>query len=282
MKVIIINRYKKIIMNNILVTTDFSFAANNAIEYAANFAQRNKSKLTLVNFQLSEPVEEHAGCRYIRETPEMLKEMSETIHRNYSIPCDYIVEQTNKTLGKAIQALSSDADLIIMGTNGVDDIYQYIFGSTTYQVTKRSTCPVLIIPENVTFKPIEKVVFAWDYTYNSKVAFSQFNNLLKKDQPEITFLHISHKDTAVSDEVFQALKDSVSSQFPENRILKFVRVFSKDSENFPEKIVEYAVLVEADLLVTTHYERGVRNIFHGAMTRKLSELINCPQLVLHV
>lgn len=269
-------------MNNILVTTDFSSAANKAIDYAAHFAKQTNRKLTIANFKISPPLAEPVVCRYIRETPEILEEMSETIQKNYSIPCNYIAERTEKSLPKVMEDLSAETDLIVMGTNGVDDLYQYFFGTNAYQVIKRSKCPVLIVPEGVVYKPVERIVFAWDYTPENKIAFSQLNMLLKNNHTEITFLHISHQETAVSDSVFQALKESVSSQFHENKMLKFVRVFSDKSENFPNKLLEYAKQINASLLVTTQYNRGIQTVFHGAMTRRLSEMVTFPLLVLHV
>lgn len=269
-------------MNNILVTTDFSAAANTAIDYAAHFAKQTNRKLTIANFKISPPLAEPVVCRYIREAPEILEEMSETIQKNYAIACNYIAERTDKSLPKIMENLSSETDLIIMGTNGVDDLYQLFFGTNTYQVIKRSKCPVLIIPEGVIYQPIERIVFAWDYTRENNIAFSQLNTLLKNNPTEITFLHISQQETAVSDSVFQALKESVSSRVPENKMLKFVRLFSGETAHYPEKILEYTENINANLLVTTYYERGIQTIFHGAMTRKLSEQISCPLLVLHV
>jgi nucleotide-binding universal stress UspA family protein len=269
-------------MKNILVTTDFSSAANNAIEYAAKFAQKMNKPLTIANFELSEPVPEPMICRYIRDTPEILEEISETVHKTYSIPCSYIVERTNKTLQKAMENISSDTDLIIMGTNGADDIYQYFLGTNAFHVAKKVKSPVLIIPEGIVYKPIDKVVFAWDYTRDNTISFLQLNALLENYHPEITFLHISHQKTIVSDEVFNALKEEVSSQFPNSKNIRFERVFCKDSENFPDKLLEYTDDSNADLLTVTYYDRGMfQNIFHGSITKKLSETVTYPLLVLH-
>lgn len=269
-------------MNNILVTTDFSFAASNAIEYAAKFAQKTNRNLTIANFKISEPASEPTVCRYIRETPDILKEMSETIHKTYSIQCDYIVKRTNKSLEKTMETISSDLDLIVMGTNGADDLYQYFLGSNAYHVVKRSKCPVLVVPENVSFESIERIVFAWDYTVDSKIALSKLNELLKTNQAEITLLHISRHITPVSDELFEALKETVSTQLTDNKNIRFDKIFSKDPGNFSKKLLDYTEDLKANLLVTMYHERGIQNIFHGAITRKLSETLNCPLLVLPI
>ncbi len=273
-------------MKTILVPTDLSSVANNALEYAAKIALTINGKLLLANHKLaydSELVTEPQNCRYIRTTTDILRDISESTQRTFSVPCNFIEKSTKQNLQKTIGKLSTDIDLIVMGTNGTDDTYQYFFGTNTYQVIKKTDCPVFVIPEAVVYKPIKRIVFAWDYTHDNKAAFFQLNNLLEGCSYEIVFLHISHQQTIISDDVFDALKEEVCSSFSDNENIMFERIFSKESESFPDKLHEYMEDSNADLLAVTYYDRGIiPNLFHGNITRKLSEAATYPLLVLHV
>ena len=273
-------------MKTFLIPTDFSAAANNAVEYAAKLAQRVDGKLELANIKIpnaSEIVIESDNCRYIKNTPEILEDMSNSIRDTFSIPCTFIAEKTDNTFQKAVSKLSSEKDLIIMGTNGADDLYQYFFGTNTYQVIKKSTCPVLVIPENSNYKAIKKVVFAWDYTPANKMSLLQMCCLLEVFHPEITLLHISRKNSMVGNEVFNAIKEEMCSFTIESMNIRYDRIFCEDTENFTDKMVDYMVDNNADLLVITHYERNfIQQIFHGNILRKLTDTSNYPLLVLHV
>jgi nucleotide-binding universal stress UspA family protein len=47
------------------------------------------------------------------------------------------------------QAKIEDADYIVMGSHGHTALYDLLVGSTTYQVLRRTSCPVLIVPPSI-------------------------------------------------------------------------------------------------------------------------------------
>lgn len=274
-------------MRKIICPTDFSEAANNAIEYAANLAQILKAQLEIVNIQLLSAVEPILSGveanKSVSSITETLNEIKEEVIRSFNISCGYRVETTVNTLEKAFQDLSEINDLIVMGTNGMDDVYQYFFGTNTYHIIKKVKCPLLVIPEGVSYNAIKKIVFAWDYGRNNNAAFLQLKTLLDTDNVDITFLHISKELTAVSDDIFNALKDDIHSNLSYKENIKFERIYTKDAELFPDKINEYMIDSGADLLAITFYDRGMlKNILHGNVTKGLSEMASYPLLVLHV
>lgn len=272
-------------MRTFLIPTDFSAAANNAVEYAAKFAQKADAKIVLANIQLPDPHEtviEQGNLSYIQNAHEILEDMSSSIRDTFSISCTFLTEEANETFQKAIAKLSSEKDLIIMGTNGADDLYQYFFGTNTYQVVKKVKCPVLVIPEGSNYKAVKKIVFAWDYSPYSKAALLQICHLLGIFDPEITLLHISRANSTVSNEVFDAIKEEIGSCSSENMNIRYDRIFCEDTEHFTDKMIDYMSDNNADLLVVAHYERGfIPRMFHGNILRKLTDTVNYPLLVLH-
>jgi len=274
-------------MKKIICPTDFSSAANNTIEYAANLAQIINAKIELLNIEQLSPVAPITSGMIARETnvttASTLKNICKEVNKGFNITCYYDIETTTKTLEKAIKENSSEDDIIVMGTNGIDDSYQYVFGTNTYHVIKKSKCPVLMVPEGIKFTAINKIVFAWDYSENHKKAFFQLKSLLENFNSEIIFLHLSKQRTAFGDEVFLALKREVHNYLGNPSNVTFERIYTGDSEDFSETIDDYMDKSKADLLAATYYDRGpIRNIFHGSLIKDLTEVARYPLLVLHV
>jgi nucleotide-binding universal stress UspA family protein len=214
---------------------------------------------------------------------ETLEKLCREVKKEYNVGCNYSIETTGNTLENSVGGKSDENTMIIMGTNGTEDLFQSVFGTNTYQVIRKSKSPVLMIPAAIDFKPIKKVVFAWDYNKDNKSSILKLQDLLKNFDFEIDFLHVSKEKTMIGDDVFKALKEEIHSYPGERNNITFHRIYSEDPELFPDKIDDYMNNSGADLLVITYYDRGViKNIFHGTVARSLTEIAEYPLLILHV
>ena len=54
-------------------------------------------------------------------------------------------------------------DMIVMGTKGAASMSEKIFGSLTTRVIQESLCPVLAVPEGVSFQPIRNILYASNF-----------------------------------------------------------------------------------------------------------------------
>jgi nucleotide-binding universal stress UspA family protein len=269
-------------IKKIYCPTDFSSSANNAIEYAAKLAQATSATLQLLSIQPLFPViEATAGAKerfLVNEFEKTLEEMSLEVSKTFNIFCDFELDITSTQFEKVVAEKLGVGNLIVMGTNGVDNDYQYFFGSNTYNVIKRSNCPILVIPENITYGTIQKIVFAWDYSTKSKISLSILKDYASIFNPKITFLHVSKNKTQISKDVFTALKSEIDPEL-ERTDYEFEQIHS---ENIPESINDYMRSSRADMLAVTFYHRGIiADIFHGKVAKKLSENAEYPILVIN-
>ena len=275
-------------IKKIISPTDFSKSAVNAAEYAAKLAQVFAAELLFVNVQKILPVAaavslgEGIGSN-VRENAQIaagsLKEMSIETNKMFNISTDYEVDITAKSIEKVFSSIKPENTMIVMGTNGADNISQYFFGTNTYHVIKKTNCPLLLVPENASFGTIKKVVFAWDYSSKNKFSFSLLNDFMNAFNPNFVFLHISKHHTEISHEVFMALRSEIESVLGENSEVEFEQLFS---ENIPESINSYMLKSQADILSINYYNRGlIPDIFHGTVVKELSETAEYPILVLH-
>lgn len=275
-------------IKKIICPTDFSETANNAIEYAAQLAKVFEAELLFINVQEIAPVMaavsmgDGIGTEVIKSSrlaAGRLKEISAMAKNIYSISADYEVDVTTKSLPKILSSIGDDNAMIVMGTNGVDGMYQYFFGTNTYNVIKRANCPVLIVPEGITYKGVKKVVFAWDYSSRSKFSFTKLYDFMKAFKPKFVFFHVSKHHTQISRDVFRALRTEITAVLGENSNVSFEQIFS---DNVPESINSYLTQSKADILSITFYNKGfVSDIFRGTVARELIETTKYPILVLH-
>src|ERR1019366_977868 len=116
----------------------------------------------------------------------------------FQIDASYEVDVTSSSLIETLSSHGENNCMIVMGTNGVDSMYQYFFGSNAYQVIKNTKCPVLVVPEGATYEPLRKIVFAWDYSSKSEFSFSLLSDLRKAFDPKFVFLHVSTHQSGIS------------------------------------------------------------------------------------
>ena len=133
---------------HLLVPTDFSPAADRAVDYAAALAVTLEARVTLMTATyLGDTPEVHLA--YIEKVRAEDKERLEGVRQRieqagvsvsalmaYGPPAQQIVETARKR----------GADLIVMGTHGRTGIQHLLIGSVAERVVRLAPCPVLVVP----------------------------------------------------------------------------------------------------------------------------------------
>lgn len=185
-------------MRSILVPTDFSETAANAVEYAAAFASHFNASLLLyhayhVPLLVSEvPFTTTAENIQLEENSrQQLKLISEDIRTKFhgKVTVDVVVSPGLAANEIPTVAKENGCELIIMGTQGARN--RSFWGSNSTQVVKNSHCDVLIIPDKVTFEPINKIAFAFDYlTVHNIAVYKTLIEIAEKFRSEILVFNI--------------------------------------------------------------------------------------------
>lgn len=276
-------------MKKILCPVDFSPAANNAVEYAANMAKHLQAELVLLHVlevpALQDVANLSAGFPATMEEREQrledkLKAYATEVTKQFSIPCRAVVNVHKTNVNAALKKESSagDYDLIVMGTNGADDLLQFYFGTHTYSVIRNTGRALLMVPEQATFRKPEQIVYAAGYDSCDTKAVRHVFDLCRVFNPGVTVLHVSEEPTSISEDVYKCLRDIMEDEM-ENPRLHFQRVVESDVAT---ALDNYMRQNKQDLLVllTGHYTLADR-VFHESVTRKLSFLATYPMLVVH-
>jgi nucleotide-binding universal stress UspA family protein len=165
--------YKMKKIKNISVALDFSVTARNAYHYARSLAETLNASLTIVHVKenvliVSDvviapfPPDDHA---------QLITDIKELAAEENMLMKPLITEQETEIrilTGDPVVVLTelsenNNTDLIVIGTTGLSDVLTRIFGSVSIKVSNQAHCPVILVPKEAKWQPIEQVLFASDY-----------------------------------------------------------------------------------------------------------------------
>jgi nucleotide-binding universal stress UspA family protein len=135
-------------IRKILLPSDFSEHARQALAYALSLAKEYHAQLTLLHV-----LEEIARDKELQsETARLVREMEAVLPPDARSGCEITsVVRLGKPYWEIIQlATESQTDLIVMGGRGRGALDLAVFGSTTYRVLQLAPCPVLSVHATTT------------------------------------------------------------------------------------------------------------------------------------
>ncbi len=166
----------------IVLPTDFSKNALNAIRYALDMHANEKCEFYLLNvyqvkgystksIMVPEPgdVDYEAAKKYSLDGLDKQMELL-SLHEENPKHRFYKISQFNSILYGVKSVIDKkDIDLVVMGTKGAGGTRSTIFGTHTVNIMEKVTeCPVLAVPENVRFSPPKEIVFPTDFKASFK------------------------------------------------------------------------------------------------------------------
>ena len=192
-----------IIMKTIIVPTDFSPIATNAMNFAADMATNiNASLLLLHVYQVPVSMTDvpvvMVSAEELRKSSEAkLQEIKDAIAH---ITSGKIKVYTEARLGNVSDELedickSIQPFAVIMGTRGTTGVERVLFGSTTLTAIRHLKWPVIVVPPGKEYGTgIKKIVFACDFDKVVEGTPIEFiKNMVKEFSAELHVLHVDHE-----------------------------------------------------------------------------------------
>ena len=254
-------------IENILVPTDFSKCADNALSYAANIAKKIDAGIHLMYTESS---------AYSYTALDRLNAQIDNEAVN-DIDIRTVIEAGHPGPSILKQIKETSADLVVMGNKGRSG-GRMLFGSTTLKIISDSPVPVMAIPEKTGFKDLKQVVFATDYHTGDLTALSKIVNWARKFNSELHVFHVSLKDEADSNQRFGNFKEKAEEQTDYDKLI-FDRVVS---ESFFDGFSDYLDEHKIRLLVITRYKKSfIQQVVEKDHTKQIEYYSNVPLLVLN-
>ncbi|TDH19784.1 hypothetical protein EXU57_22250 [Segetibacter sp. 3557_3] len=264
-------------MNTILVPTDFSETARNASRYAFEFARHvSATKIVLYNaYQAPYAGDPTLPVVQLFDFEEVKKSSTERLEsfRRELLPVapEGLAVETRSTfaiLAGNIEETCEEtaADLILMGITGGSGL-DVLIGSNTLSVAEQSKVPVIIVPSNAVYRPIQKLLLVLD---NNKVAHSGPVKWIKKMIDEtgarLQVLNIDHSRNTPDNGV---LREALSDYDPEYHHV--------DYNSFWEATNNFAGKQQVDMIIVIQKKHGFfDNIFRHNHTKELAFHTHVP------
>lgn len=274
-------------MKRILVPTDFSEHAEDALKVAAQIAKKNDSEIIVLHMlelphQMNDAI---LGGASIPETMLFMKkanEMLDTISsRPYldGIPLTEIVKMDKPIHGITQVSKDYDVDLIVMGSHGSSGVEELLIGSNTEKVVRNSEIPVLVIKKDISNFNVSNIVFASDFSAETKKPFEKLLNFTKFFESKIHLVTIctpnSFKPTHV---IEKAMRDFII----EFNITNYTTHIYNDT-NIEKGIINFANSINADIIgMCTHGRTGFAHFFNGSISEGLVNHAIRPVITLKI
>ena len=282
----------KHIMRTILVPTDFSKEADNALEVAVSVARHTDATINLLHVVesiyedsynttgTSKPVEDSMDRLFVLKMVEksmhiLNKKVAELKEEGVKAIPHVKVGNVYKHIYNVISDIN--VDLIVMGTHGANGAD--LTGSNTGKVVRLAHCPVLCVKEKSERFYLKNIVFATDLSKESVTMAERLTELQKFFNSTIHLLYINTLATFQSDE---DIKRKMHKFVKESKITNYhfyiVNAYEED-----EGIMQFAEDVSADMIaLCTHGRKGISAFILGSISQDLVKLSHKPVLTYKV
>ena len=143
-------------MKTILVPIDLSAATASVTSTAAELARGISGKLVLLHVVQPPVITSDYGIA-IENLDELVAVSERTAEKQLAALQSHYKDtglevETVQVIGAPAPLIQKEArerhvDFIVMGSHGHTPLYDLLVGTTTHEVLKRSSCPVLIVPD---------------------------------------------------------------------------------------------------------------------------------------
>lgn len=274
-------------MKRILVPTDFSEHAEDALKVAAQIAKRNNSEIIILhmlelphqaNDAILGGISIPESMLFMKKANEMLDEVSARPYLD-GIEVTEIVKMDKPIHGIIQISKDHDVDLIVMGSHGSSGVEELLIGSNTEKVVRNSEIPVLVIKENISNFNATNIVFASDFSEEAKKPFEKLLNFAKFFDSKIHLVNIctpnSFKPTHVAEKAINEFVDQFS-------ITNYTAQTYNDT-NIEKGIINFSNKINADIIgMCTHGRTGFAHFFNGSISEGLVNHAVKPVITLKI
>lgn len=277
-------------MKTLLVPTDFSKNAGNALDYAVSIAKKDKCKIVLLHVynplisppSFDIPVQYYADAfeSIQKEAYTKLTKLKNKIAKTAKVEIEIVVKE-----GLAVETIidvakKKRAYLVIMGTKGASGLTKVVIGSNTAKVIEKIKCPVIAVPEKAKFDGMRQIAYATQYHSSDMPALKRLTELSKVFKPTINLVHIA--DGAYSIETEQDYMEKFKDKVKKATKVKSIVPAVIEGKSIENELEQYFKKNKIDLLViSTKHRNFIEKLFGKSITKTLIFHSKVPLLVFH-
>ena len=273
-------------MPYIIVATDFSDAANNALHYACKLAEDCNATLTVLHSYMV-PInfgENPMPLMPVDESKALAEERMNTLIVDAQKTYPNLIIDSNVAFGDLVDNLQEITEkerplMIVIGNDGANDELMWM-GSNVVAAMRHVKIPVLAVPTGHQYHIVKKVCYACDFKNNDDISLAEdFIQLINNTNTELHILYIDKKTNESTEEKQLNMEDS-----PLHKSLKSIQPVYHfvEKDSIDKGIEEFIADNNIDwLVVVPHKHSFLDNLFKKSHTKSLAKKIAIPLVALH-
>ncbi|TSD67182.1 universal stress protein [Inquilinus sp. KBS0705] len=283
-------------MKTYLVPVDFSDAGFNAADYAAQLShQTNVETIILMNayftsvyetmlpdpnmVMLTEDQIEDNAAERINHLEKLRDKLKDKVREGVEIR---ISLRRSHLLRAVVDTVNEDnADLVILGTIGNSTLRENNqgIGSHVIRISKASPTPVIVVPPNYKYQPVDEAVIACDFKkVKENVPLDALHKLLGKQAIKLLVVNIDTTGKHAGwDPELLAEKTALHGMLKHFK----PRYYYVNDANIISGILDFATYHKAQMVIALpHNYSFLQSILHNSISQQIAKSSTVPVLLL--
>ncbi len=263
-------------MKKILVPTDFTEEADNALAAAYSLAKKSEAEILLLHViedphmnlmkitgeTHEDPMERLFVLKLIEKTKEKLNTIIND-EKYKDINISYKLEIDNPFVAISEAIAKYESSLVIMGTKGSTGLKELLVGSVADKVVRYASCPVITVKKCRDLSEVKNIVFATDLKEDQMSIVEDLKLLQEFYGAKLHIIKVYDSIWLKNEEVEQRINDFAAKAGLENYT---VTVIEEMDEAYA--ILKYARENETDMIAMGAHDRhGLLHLLAGHVSK---------------
>lgn len=276
-------------MKHILLPTDFSENAYNAIKYAVQLLKEEVCEFYILHtytpvivssesmldsysaLTLQQVAQENAQNNLEELRNRILKDFPNTNH-------SYTLIASFNTLISEMRTIVEEYNInyIVMGTQGATGAKEVFLGTQTMYTIKKMKCPVLAVPANFDYKAPKEILFPTDYKLDkSNQYLSMLRELCDQYQSKLHILNAYYGTPLTETQI--DIKAFLDAYFIDNAHQFHIA----EGTDVLGAVVQFQIKTKIDFMVMIHNKHNfLENLLFKPVINQIVHHTNVPFLVI--
>ena len=273
-------------IKKILVAVDFSNNAMNALQTAVAMAKRHGATITLLHvFDVDNDLypEDNMGTN---SNPEIaittLNRLATSVKNSDEVNCS--IAYISGYIPNAIlqTAKTENADIIVMGKNGNSGYREFYAGTNSYDVIKKSHCPVLLVPAGKMYENFRDVLFPARPVVSVLEKYNLIRPIIRRNQATLHFLGLRNPDYIEELHIIAKLTDILKEQSEADHFNTTLSYYFKDNK-FAAHVLDTIKNSNHSLdlvVITAELDNNIKDYYLGDYAQQIIHQSSIPVLVI--
>ncbi len=270
-------------MKKIIVPTDFSSAADNALAYAKGLAQHGHLPIELVHvfypavelnngYMIDPSIETDRRVHLEKAALEAKTHASAEVVTTVDVTPRFIV---GFPVEEIVNLSKEEDTLIVMGATGASGVLGRLFGSVSSNVTKQAHSPVILVPTDAQFSPYAEIMYASETPELDSHLSGMITGFANRFDAKLHCVHVGKDGDVYPEDKMQAIFGELTTHpILVKKHFERADVISGLNEYAEENAIDL-------LMMGTKQRRFWDSLFHVSMTKEMALRPRLPIMVIH-